>query len=301
MDMGTDLDHSKATVRIELMGLMLLSKSPDGGCKLGIVSCANHQLSMTIHKLTMTMEDEKPRLRSKLFMKLLPYENMTIRVENLDKPYAEFHETRGFDRKAKTKENAEDFRWVIDLENDEFLGGPINGIRRQRGVAPFFASMGPTFRINHGTFYTRKVHDFTFARVTRGPDQPASDRDAPLLGQVAEVVGIDINTGQGEAVILEGGDLGPKPIRLVAEPGISYVIEITNECTTPVSALESSDFVIYFDILDTGNKEFDLRQAVRNGDPLAGEALVINGVPSEFSLGQYPRVCNTVFLSRTGL
>jgi hypothetical protein len=281
-----------ATVTIELSGLMIIDKTQEGFCSVGIVSCAQHELRVTIHKILQNS--------SQLLHTLKPTQDITIDVTpGGQQAGVAFHKDAAFDRKSTPPSNRNDHRWVIDLQGEILDGAPL--VPAPPGPNTFSASIKPRLLIKHGKLYTASIHPDQFARVRREPGAPP-DTEGRRLGRVADKVGIDITCPDvaDSAVTVSGlGALGvADPLVLKRENGVSYFITVKNECTTPVTLHTSSDFIIYSDVLNTGNLVFDLREVIANGGNTAGTE-VLEDEP-DFTLGQNPRVCNPARSSSTG-
>ena len=151
-----------------------------------------------------------------------------------------------------------DWRWVVDFESD---------LLYPEGVRNKPETINPYVAINNGLFYTLKktTRNFVLRPQGGGADTP--------VGNVAEIVAANIYLNPGGRVdlsIMPAIGL-PLTIPLIAVPGVTYEIDITNNClhgNKPCefkpnhqdSKEERNDFYLYYDTFTkpAGRPEYEL-------------------------------------------
>jgi hypothetical protein len=286
------LDHSKANVTISVAGIAISRPHKRNQFEIAFVKCDRHNLVLDIQKIELDAETRSP-IRSSLKPHSLRLdEDILIDVVYPDKD-GSLQFQRGvttyqgseFDRLCD-KGDAEDFRWVADLEGPEFHNRKL----RIKNLS----ELAPTLFISSGILYTKEKTAETFARVSvNGKPSPVA------LGKFAHGISTDIICPKGGEVILSNrsdhdltGSSARNSVSLPQSDFIKYLITIENHCDE-FDESESTDFRLFYDVLeDPEEKKFDLRRMVatgRFGTP--DSALQQQG---DFALDGYPQNCLTV-------
>jgi hypothetical protein len=145
---------------------------------------------------------------------------------------------------------------MIDFERDVYPGGV-----GAKNPSP----LRPGVKISNGLFYTLHKTDSQF--VLHPP--ASSGKPDKELGSVAEVVAANIYLQTGGSVTLSGGPFVlPQP--LIALPGLTYQIDITNNCNRAKTGCnynksantkeERNDFYLYYETftLPANEPEYEL-------------------------------------------
>lgn len=280
--MPLPLDHSKATARISFAGLLLVREAEDKKhCEVKVLSCDKHKLTVTIQEITFA-PDGTTKLKSRnIDPKLDLAQDIEIEVKEPWEPGIEFCKDGAtpFDRKTGAG-NDEDIRWVLDFENAELNGNPIevdpNGTKH----------FAPTIYIDHCKLYAQpptKEEEVVLAR-----EDISNKNDRVFLGRAAFMIGADL---LGAKIELSNGGQAAAAVSLEQKAFTQYEITVENECQLPSDFGEGSDFRLYYDALRT-KKKFDLRRVIESenanaaNDPLSGIPPGIN-----FSSDNFPRIC----------
>lgn len=126
---------------------------------------------------------------------------------------AKFYEVGAYNRATL---NAQDFRWLLDLDSDDFYSDnppKLNGQFKNKIL------------VRDGTFYTQQRTNSTFQRVEL-PESPSTE---PFdLFQVANYVAAGIEPNQNEDVLFKVND--NSAVVFTNKPGFTYQIVFLNEC-----------------------------------------------------------------------
>lgn len=293
------LDHSKATVTVSVVGLAIacINRMKKDQCEIGMLRCDRHTPVLDIQKIRLDPESGEP-INSCLFSHTLNLgEDIFI---NVKRPHARgdshcaqgtsTYLRRGFDRLNDTGDN-EDFRWIADLEGEEFHNRMLMIEQRSK--------LKPTIFVGEGILYTRQKTYESLARV------PINGTESPVkpLGRFAYGMNIDITCPEGgELVLSNRPDIDPRDksddcsISLPQEDNVRYMVTIENHCNTADES-EGTDFRLFYEALkDPTGKQFDLRRIVETGchaDPEEALEQII-----DFSLDGFPERCPVVFVGR---
>ena len=290
------LDHSKATVTVSIAGLALscINKLKRNRCEIGILRCDRHRPLLDIQKIELDPKSGIPRCSSLVPHSLSLDEDISINVVYHDtggRPNCErgvsTYMRREFNR-LKDTGDAEDFRWVADLEGPEFHDRKLKIKHRSK--------LKPTIYLSDGVLYTRQKTHETFARVSvDGKASPVA------LGKLAYGINADITCLGGGEVILSnrfGSEL-PEPgdrcsVRLPHGKHTRYLITLENHCKLP-DELEGTDFRLFYEVIkDPDGKQFDLRRIVETG--CYGEPEDAIEGRKDFSLDGWPQNCTVADL-----
>jgi len=252
------LDHSKATSVTSFEGLLLFCVNDQKQCELAFLSCKDHDLDLRV-RVVLPNGSELP-LQHKLDLR----KDLLMEVVNPDHSGIDFFEDGEFDRK-KGKGDAEDARWIIDLEGAEFHDKALEFIPNP--VSSVEAKLAPKLLITDGTIYTFGLPEEQLARkridTVAGP---------VFLGKAADIIGLNIACldGGNSGVILSNKDVPESRLKLPKVDGIRYRIEFKNKCEIQAAQPGSTDFSLYYDVLkDPTNADlkFDLSAALPKDDP----------------------------------
>ncbi len=211
---------TSGTIHIEFLGLMAFCAGQDKAlanrdrCEVGIINNApNHDLIVKMWKNSTLVLDWGPRpaasLRKKAFF---------LRTQDVGVAPVRFYQRAGeFSRSSE--DDPRDFRWIVDLENEEFFGNRDRRVRLRKN--PRFTT--PRFNLYNGVLYTLCRSGCSFKR-----DRP---QNSLRLGPIAkrQAAHVFLESGQTAEVDLPGLDDSEKT--LSAEN--TYEILIANICYPP--------------------------------------------------------------------
>lgn len=282
------LDHSEALVRVGFDGLIAFCFNADKTLsEAGFVENGDHHRRITITEIKPSGHTEEVPLTTENY-EINPKEDLQIIALN-PKPSAtpiyEYNGAELFDR-PKNLGDPEDFRWIIDLEGNEFHKGKLNP-KRDGYKSKLF--------LTHGVFYTlTKTFEFYGKKVTKGMGR---GNPPNFLGKLAHNVGIDIVCDKVNGSVIFKNNRSQNQLALPRELGCRYEIAIENSCDEH-DQTHTSDFpLLYRAVSDPKGLEFDLVTAVPQGHAWAtAEAFTDN---RSFFLDGEPEVCNQSYLSQT--
>lgn len=245
----------KADVKVMFEGLMALSHNKkEDQCEIGILSTP--KAIETCHQLMIRVTKTSPAGASVLFDTALTAAlSPQLSLFELDatspaNPGVSFRRHRqGPINRLTSPPPDDDFRWVVDLQSDEFHG---------KDLTPRLEHFSPVLIVKHGEFYT--------AELSRSLKRIKGNGAKESFGKIATVIGADIFLDENsEAVLKLGNGSNNVYLSLRKEAETSYEIFIDNLCPEPADPsvttnLESSDFSLYYDalILPDGQKEHKL-------------------------------------------
>lgn len=197
-------------------GLLVLAvNQKENVCEFGVVNAPDHVLRIEVEKV-----DAKGRATLKNISRDLPSEG-DIRIDAPKSAKAHgvqffSDSSRSFQRRTKGEptddDDAQDFRWLVDLEGGEFHNkrlGLKRGFPNQRII------------VSGGLFYT---HDLIDVQLVQ-PDNSALDK------AVASPIGCNLDLHEGEEFVLTYGPDDHNIVQniiLKAEKGVTYIIQILN-------------------------------------------------------------------------
>lgn len=192
-------------VSVSFSGLLAFCYNPQGWCEVGFYQAdGRHRLEIQV------LEDNAP-----LSLRNLPAHIRTMRlgilINEVEKPASVRFLKDGSDY---------DFRWVLDLENDEFY--------------PEHYGMKAAFQANlfvrHGVFYTKERTLHTLDKISRelietglklGWNPQPLDRCAKDI-----CAGIDLTANEKVSLVVNNQEV----VRLPIKPNTKYEIKFSNEC-----------------------------------------------------------------------
>jgi hypothetical protein len=288
------LDHSEANVTFSIAGLAIARPHHRNQYEIGFLKCDRHNLSLDIQEIEVNPVTGVPLHSCLRHHSLRLDEDISIDVVYPDKDGC-LQFQRGvstfmgdeFDR-LRDRGDAEDFRWVADLEGPEFHNRKLR--------VKSLSELVPTLFISNGILYSRQKTEEAFARVAaKGKSSPVA------LGKFAHGINLDITCPKGGRVILSNRSDNGSPegsarcaISLEQNDLIKYLITIENQCHSYDEA-EGTDFQLFYDVLeDLEEKKFDLRRIVATGCfGMPDSAFKEQG---DFVLDGYPQSC---FVAKT--
>ena len=241
---------STETIRIEFLGLMAFCAGKDKAlsnrdrCEVGILNNApNHDLIVRMWKNSISVLNWGPSPASSLQKKLF-----FLRTEDpLVGPLSFYQSPSDFNRGSS--DDPADFRWILDLENEEFFGNANQRANLRKD--PRFTT--PRFNLYNGVLYTLCRSGCFFKR-----ERPQNSR---RLGRIAKrhAAYIHLDSGQSAMVDLPGLDDSEKT--LSAEN--RYEILIANICHPPDAQKckdDENDFHYHYQTYEPppGREYFDL-------------------------------------------
>lgn len=300
------LDHSNAFVRVVFDGLIAFcfNKRELNRCELGMVQADDHKRKITIFRINPDSSEmvflgpQELNNRNEIIIEAVEP------VESGAFPYPRTAEGEPFDRVAG-KGDPEDFRWIIDLQGEEFHGPELR-LKRSEDEEDL---LRPRIYVPHGIFYT---YQKTCEQYYREPRKGHTAK--VLLGKLADKIGADIVCMPGSDVTVKIADIETKTLSPTIA-GFRYRIEITNLCDSDESGtpvVKKSDFPNYYRVsVDNDGIQFDLRPLYAPGD-LRGKTPLAEFLRDELAHESFsaalisrmyvdgpPQVCNGVFLSKT--
>jgi hypothetical protein len=292
------LDHKEAVVTISFSGLALscINKKKNNRYEFGILGCERHNPVFDIQKIYLD-----PKTMIPISSRLMPHslslaDDIEIEVVNPGQVGVSKHEKGDFDRLndkdkyGNEKNDLEDFRWIVDLEGEEFHNKKLEIKDRSK--------LKPRIFINSGTLYSEKITDEIIALV------PVNHKSKiKPLGRVAFKVGLDIKRSNAEesGVILRNKNNPDNFVelrsRLNENPLKKYQITIENLCYESGDG-GGTDFLLFYDVIrDPDERKFDLQRIVDNG--ARGNPGITIPDRNDLSLDTPPLNCFTVFLGQT--
>jgi len=291
-----------ALVTVSFEGLALSCLNAEGECEVGMMRRDDHTLIMEVLQLRPdgSVIDFEHDLRLDLDIK--------IEVTHPAQDRADRFRGSEFDRINEVGD-PKDSRWLIDLESDEvFHKKALEFITVENGRA---GGLNPIFVIPRGMLYTRQRVKNTLLHE-RWDDSKPGGGDPRFLGKIGHVCGIDITSeANTECKVLltnidDRGDpvAGIPPLELPREPGVKYLIKVSNLCNTPGdfnSNLpgQGTDFRFYYDVVkDPEGKKFDLKETVKPSSTGNNPNPVIDR--PDLGVGFPPQACEFAGMSKTG-
>lgn len=282
------LDHSEATARIIFAGLFVFCFNENGQCEVGILKHESHQPQLIIQEIG---PDNVPRTLDHTFDLS---SDLTVEAISPLKGGVRPYYQPEFDRPQNVGD-PEDFKWLTDLEGDEFHGRRLDIKSHIPGERP--EALKSILYFSDGDFYSYLKSTEMYVRVPyKMPSQEI------FLGKTSHIVGVDISCSDEEqsGILLTdkeaGNELFLSKYRDADQEFLRYEIIFNNICLSPASRPDS-DFVLYYRLLsDPDGVMFDLRKAVKQSDyyltgkSIEGTALIIDGRPI---------VCDSIYLSKT--
>jgi hypothetical protein len=240
------LNHDKATAKVSVTGLAISSfNEKTRNWEVALITDQDHVIRMRVVKLNADGDS------SATTFELDDKHRIFITAANAVIPKEPIFMEGPFDRKNIETSHPEDFRWIVNFE-EEFNGGERIPVKKIAATELF---------VSHPVLYAEKDHkrrDMNLLNI--------GTEELTEFGTLAEVCNADITCNPGGAVILcVEGPLGFS-IDLPHIEGHTHTIRIENECQKGVGAAEEeepppTDFSEYFKMMNLPEeKQFDLKR-----------------------------------------
>ncbi|MCA1568459.1 MAG: hypothetical protein LC803_22975 [Acidobacteria bacterium] len=237
------LDEASATALITMEGLDLFCFTERGTYEGGFLNLPPR------HVLTLTITgEEEPR------PPIIVKGDIHIEVVNPVREGMYRYEKGDFNRQTGSND-PNDFRWIADVEGQEFHDVELHK-RPGPGLRRLF--------IDSATIYTKEVRDedFVIIRVD------TTGVPCRFYGTHARLIGAALESGEGGGVRVRIEGPGGGEIWLPKRDGDPYVINFDNDCDDILPNSSHSDFLLYYEVLsDPQGIKFDLRLADLSGAP----------------------------------
>ncbi len=224
------------TIKLTLTGLFLLCFGENKSrCEVGIVHAEDHCLKIRVKRATPLNTVDYAILPAELLTEDIYFE-IPGRPGGVDI----FLGSPDFPRRSD-----QDFRWIIDLEGEEFHDRKLQ-IKQDATFQRIF--------INQGQFHTAKKREVRIQSPGSASSSPAN---------VAQVVGCNVVLTEGEKAVLR---FGQNRLEFSGDGNTSYEIEIENLCMPAEGSEESmgdGDFHRLYDALIVDdNQKFAVRPPI---------------------------------------
>lgn len=277
------LDHTKATaiVRMDGLGVCCFNRQTQQW-QVVFLRQPQHDLQLSVSTKSDVVLPQQP---------ITGHSNIRIYADRAVKPDYEntfregFFDNGSLNRKAAptTPAEEENFRWVVDLENEQELPLGVVSLKRP-------ASSGILTVISDAVFYNNEVTPSAPNDFFLLPDGIDANRLTQTeleqfeFGKVNDLIAADIICEDGGSVVIEID--GKVVSSLVAKPGLTYLIALNNmrmhhmphNVHSPL--FEKIDFSLYYDVIDVTKSK-----------------LAMWGIPPNFHSGRVS--CNIVRTSLT--
>ena len=212
-------------------------------CQFGVIQAERHCLKIDIKTRASSLRDA-PELSCKIPAENIYFE-VTRRASGVDT-----YEPGLFERNRR--HDRRDFRWVLDFEGRELHNHqlPVRAGTLKRSVFVY-----------NGLFYTRDTEEVIISRPSHhaaGAADVESILPQTQSGLICKSVGCDIYLTEQEEFLFKYGPDANYSISLKKEDGLSYEISVTNLCNEDVeqqAQQESSDFALYYEVLNVPENE----------------------------------------------
>ena len=277
----TPLDHPNATATVSITGLALgCYNKATQNYEVGFLRYNCHNLVIEVRKKTdgddSVMVYEIKDHQHRIF----------IDAANAVSPQDPIYTVgEHFDRK-QSNHDREDFRWVIDFENDFNSGNPVELRPPTVPVTEMYMEK-PRLYADTELFTPEQ---YLLVRIDPGTNQPVENEDPEVLGFFTQGIKADITCQNGGAVLLRVE--GPQGFQVHLPHGYGpHEIIITNICEPKAvdeeeeeeeirgdadrngnGNAELTDFRLFYSIIrDTNGEKYDVQS------PVHGEGAVCNG------------------------
>jgi hypothetical protein len=264
------LDHSNAFVRISFDGLIgfCLCRRDDYRCEMGMVQAEDHEPLISVDRVnpngTLTPKLTDYPLTRASDISIVVTDPIRLGSTTFPETFA----GHTFDR-LRDVGDPEDFRWIMDLQGEDFHG-PHLRLKRGGGGDTL---LRPRITVPSAIFYTQDKTPTRFRRF-RHPEDPGQRP----IGKLADRVGADIlchPDAKGQKLVtvkIAGKDDLPLYRNTKEGRGFRYAIKITNLCRRPGSGKplcgDQSDFPSYYKVAeDEDGIQYDLGTMHPDGDP----------------------------------
>lgn len=267
--------YPDATATISLQGLMLFWIDRKRRCQISILRCEDHDLTMDIFQVPRTSTAKSSAI-SPMNHNISLNKDVIISAEkakDTKEPktgilsYKDFSSTFNRTDRSPVPGNINDFRWIINLEGEEFHNRKLEFIQSGRTSAKVrknIKNLTPMITVDDGTVYTQAISSEMLLRRDE-------EGQIKMFGRVAYRIGIDIRS---EKVFINNKN--GKKLPLVYKPDILHVIQISNMCSlepkpeNPESTAGRSDFDLFYDVVRDpiiNHRRYDLQGCVNPRTP----------------------------------
>ena len=285
----TPLDHANATATVSITGLALgCYNKATQNYEVGFLRHDTHFLTIEVKKKLpcgeSTMLYEIKDCHHRIFIDaenaVSPQDPIFFVGENFD----------DFDRKQEPEEeNGEDFRWVIDFDQDMNDGNPVELKAPDVPVTEMYVSKPRLY--GDKTLLTQDPH--LLVRLDPGSEEPVPNEDPQLFGFFTEGIKADITCQNGGVVILRVDGPQGFQVHLPHIAGQPHEITIKNICPPKAASengdsggnsgntgdpadsteIEPTDFRLFYSVIkDPEGDKFDIAPVASHG-----EGAVCNG------------------------
>lgn len=234
--------QQEATISILFDGLQAVAMGNPERVSVGILDAHHHTPQIKIEKIANNSRSLVALLKGEALHRTL-YFDVASGAQGITKFNAPGHEN--------------DFGWNLDMESDLY---------QQKLYLKDNAFVGK-LHLSAGLWYATNLTDQRVQFVTEYGKMAAFNRK---LGTPAA----KINLVEGDALVIRGG---VEPIRLVAEQGVRYEMEITN--LPPVELADIQHFAHYYDVIGakvTAYEPVVVKKAAFRPVPLICESVVFS-------------------------
>lgn len=277
----TPLDHPNATATVSITGLALgCYNKATQNYEVGFLRYKCHNLTIEVTKRMPGGGDSVVMYELKDFQ-----HRIFIDAENAVAPQDPIYTVGDdFDRK-RLNGDREDFRWVIDFEND------LNG-RAPVELRPPTVPVTEMYMAKPRLYSDKKLftqEQYLLLRIDPGTNKPVANEQPEVLGFFTQGIKADITCQDGGAVVLRVEGPQGFQVHLPHGHGQAHEITIKNICTPQTMRKEEetsdesdtsggsaekqpTDFRLYYSLVrDTRGERFDIES------PVHGEGAVCNG------------------------
>lgn len=250
------LNHDEAIARVTVDGLAVACFNGQNTWDLAFLRLRED----TCHNLILHIEGRDPRYLDETVG--------TVSFETVDGHFPSGFPDGFFDhgpitnrkRQPRPGPETENFRWVIDLENDNDVPHGFNGLKEP----PLRVGLTRTF-IQNAVFYTLNVSPQHLILVPDHEDPNPPAPSPPRLGKTNDEIAADMFCNPGGEVVIKID--GEEIFREKHRPGNPWKICLTNLCiSTPDTErpFRKGDFQHFYEVIDVRGPQYALW-----GEPIA--------------------------------
>lgn len=283
-----NLLHPEPTLSVTLQGFMLACFEGTKKFKVGIPACPDHDLRIDIFRLPRKAPEMDPSEWQ--VVKSIPSSVRKISIleggpdGKTPGPgvtsYKYFEGQFSRFRKRLSKKQRRDFRWMVDLNGEEFHNRPLTLLETadRTGQAKIIS---PVIEFNTGTVYTQAVSsEILFRRDEDGRVKP--------LGRIAYRTGIDIGSPKLTIGYTTSDGAEEMPLVIERDADSFYHLVITNTChirhssQKPEETAGKTDFNLFYDLMRDPvipHRQYDLQSCIDSS------------IRSDSRLDGFPDIC----------
>ncbi|MGE0102564.1 MAG: hypothetical protein AB7H86_07140 [Blastocatellales bacterium] len=269
-----NLLYPDVTATVSLQGFMLSCFDGTKKFKVGIPRCLDHDLHIDIFKVPRSVPDKVSLEWRSVLSIPTSIDKATILTIEEEEPadgltgsgvvsYKYFDKKFSRMKKKPSINQEKDFRWVLDLNGEEFHNRPLKLLtkRARRGQVKDFSKV---IEFNTGTVYTQAIsREILFRRDEEGRLKP--------LGRIAHRTGIDIRSRSLRIGYSKNGTVAAEHQKLEWDMDYFYYIHISNTChiehdpKEPEKTAGKTDFDLFYDLMSdpvVGHRKYDLQSCI---------------------------------------